>query len=121
MPIPTSAPLYTVHYGCTYCGHQWHDQVPFVRQGIWPLNWCDLCGVTLPKKGLRIRYGAPDRIPAAACFADNHLERGGIYTIRKVLRWQHGCELELKETAYFRFHLQLFTPLSFRRVVRDVS
>lgn len=114
--MKTETASFLVTFQCTFCGHQWQESLTFdPKRNPWVLNWCINCGITKPQPKQQVRYGAPDRRPSGAVYADRYLERGGIYTISKVKRWQHGCHIELKETGTNRYELLLFTPVGFTR------
>ena len=106
--------VHTIHFSCTFCGHTWTEERA-IRRTAWSLPWCRICGVTDPKRGQRVCYGAAERMPAGAMYADQHIKRGATYTIENVKQWQHGTMISLQETGRCSYELLLFTPVDFQR------
>jgi hypothetical protein len=112
-------PMFKVLFVCWFCGGEDERDFPVdVKQKT--LVWCHRCGVLSPRKGLKVRYGAQER-SADYAWADQNLTRGEVYTIHRVMRWQHGTNVELAEIEHKgvlsrnrpSFNLLLFTPVGF--------
>jgi hypothetical protein len=104
---------YTVNCICGFCGHRWvmNDYLHPVDR-LMELPRCERCWPQL-KKGVIVRYGAPEQDPLDAGYADRHLNRDGLYTIAKVKQWQHGSWVYFEEIGDRQFNSALFTPKDF--------
>lgn len=105
---------YTVNCVCAFCDNRWQmDDFPYDTDKVIKMPSCARCFPKI-RPGAKVRYGAPGRAPADAVYADLHLQRGHVYTISKVKRWQHGSYVWFKETGDHRqFNASLFTPPDF--------
>lgn len=109
---------------CLYCGSLKVWQM-FPEFRGFETHQCEKCSISVDaRKGTRIVYGSPERSAANAVYADNHLTRGTVYTLRKVKREQHAAYAHLIELPKGRwndpsFNLGLFTPVGFQRPAPD--
>lgn len=122
--VQPERPMFKVLLVCWFCGGEDTRDFP-VDCKTRTLAWCHRCGVLSPRKGLKVKYDAPERA-ADYAWADKNLKRGEVYTIHKVNRWQHGTNIELREVESKSvmgnhrpsFNLLLFTPPEFDRASR---
>lgn len=106
---------FTTNFKCLFCSNTWTDEYDFdLKRSLYEVNSCRKCiPSTNTKKGIVIRYGAWSRKPSAAIYADFHLKRGELYTVRKMKPWIHGCYVLLEGFGERTFDLSIFTPKDF--------
>ena len=102
---------YAVAFTCAFCGNKWTEKFPveIVHKTV---GACSRC-YPPSSKGAKVRYGAPERRPSAATYADFHLKRGEVYTIKRTKQWQHGCFVYLEGFDNQQFDLMIFVPERF--------
>lgn len=105
-----------VTFRCLFCENAWEETWDTgVGKNHFNVTGCRKCSVsTSAKKGTKIVYGAPNRSPSDAVYANFHLKPNEIYTVKKTKPWQHGCFVILEEFPNCEFNLRIFTPLNFR-------
>ena len=105
---------HTITYHCLFCGHRWTEPDDiYDEDSTLDTSSCRKCLPTL-RVGEQIRYGAAERSPADAVYADFKLKRGEVYTVKKVIRHQHAAYVQLEETGpNCTFMCGLFVPLDF--------
>lgn len=104
---------YTLTMNCQFCGNVEIEQDKDLHKDLTlDVGACTACASPL-KMGAIVKYGAAERSPGDAVHADQYLERGGLYTVSRVHRYQHASYYELKETGRRTFITRLFVPKDF--------
>ena len=112
--------IYT-KYSCGFCHNQWEEAWtdPEIAPAKMVLMACQKCYPNCTV-GERISFSAWDRAPSALSFADLHLKRRGVYTVKAVAKHPTVTLLTLEGFPAREFNARLFCPEYFNRAEKEI-